>query len=165
MHSYRSGSWSKWDHRFLHLARQVSTWSKDPSTQTGSVIARPDGTVASVGYNGFPRGVTDTFERLGDRPTKYAMVVHAEVNAILTMHGSVDGCTVYVYPWQPCSHCAGALIQAGIKRVVTLVPTDAQVARWGESFKIAQTMFKEAGVTLDLIPHYWLDTAEENLPS
>jgi dCMP deaminase len=26
---------SKWDERYLALAKEVSTWSKDPSTQVG----------------------------------------------------------------------------------------------------------------------------------
>jgi deoxycytidylate deaminase len=30
----------KWDSRFLSLAKYISTWSKDPSTQVGAVIAR-----------------------------------------------------------------------------------------------------------------------------
>jgi deoxycytidylate deaminase len=27
---------SKWDNRFLELARHVAQWSKDPSTRTGA---------------------------------------------------------------------------------------------------------------------------------
>jgi len=29
---------SKWDSRFMDLARLVASWSKDPSTQVGAVI-------------------------------------------------------------------------------------------------------------------------------
>src|SRR4051812_17995840 len=98
--------WNKWHHRFLSLAQHVAGWSKDPSTQTGCVIVRPDRTVASMGYNGFPRRVHDGYHRYNDRPTKYAMVVHAEANAILHAHDDLTGCTAYVYPWPPCSSCA-----------------------------------------------------------
>jgi len=149
--------WDKWHHRFLSLAAQVATWSKDPSTRTGAVIVRPDRTVASLGYNGFPRGVADTNRRLMDRPTKYAFVVHAELNAILAAHGPVEGCTIYVHPWPPCSDCAGAIIQAGIKHVVSVEPTAEQQERWGDSFKHMEAMFREAGVRLDTIPSHWLD--------
>ena len=38
----------KWDNYFLGLARYVSSASKDPSTQTGAVIVRPDRTVSSM---------------------------------------------------------------------------------------------------------------------
>ena len=48
-----------WDMRFAQLAKLVSLWSKDPSTKVGSVIVRPDKTIASVGFNGFPKGVPD----------------------------------------------------------------------------------------------------------
>lgn len=146
--SSRPNRW--WDEFFLGLAEYVGTASKDPSTKTGCVIVRDDRTVASVGYNGFPRGVADTDERLNDRPTKYAMVVHAEPNAILAAGGSVEGCTAYVTPWPPCSGCAALLIQAGIKRIVAPDATDEQKERWGDSFGLASTMLAEAGVELDL---------------
>lgn len=149
--------WNSTHHRFLDLARHVAGWSKDPSTQTGCAIIRPDHTVASVGYNGFPRGVSDGYNRLMDRPTKYAMTVHAEVNAILSSHGRLDGCTLYCYPWPPCSNCAGAIIQAGIIHVVSVEPTEEQRERWGDSFKHMEVMFREAGVRLDTIPSRWLD--------
>jgi dCMP deaminase len=138
----------KWDQRFLDLAALVATWSKDPSTQTGCVIVRPDRTIASVGYNGFPRRVADTKKRLQHRPTKYAMTVHAEVNAILAAHEPLHGCTAYVTPWPPCAPCTGAVIQAGITRVVAPAPTAEQRERWGDSFDISETMFAEAGVRL-----------------
>lgn len=54
---------SKWDERFIELARLVATWSKDPSTKVGAVIVRPYRTVASVGFNGFARGRLKAGER------------------------------------------------------------------------------------------------------
>ena len=47
----------KWDRRFLKIAREGATWSKDPSTQVGAVIVDQDQRVVSLGYNGPPRGV------------------------------------------------------------------------------------------------------------
>ncbi len=149
--------WNKWHHRYLALARHVGGWSKDPSTQTGCVIVRPDRSIASVGYNGFPRGVNDDTDRLYDRPTKYAMVVHAEVNAILAARASVEGCTLYCMPWPPCADCAGAIIQAGIVHVVSIEPTTEQRERWGDSFEHMEVMFREAGVRLDTVPARWMD--------
>lgn len=139
-----------WDARFLALAELVASWSKDPSTQTGCVIVRPDRSLASVGYNGFPRGVEDRPERLADRPTKYALTVHAEANAVIAARAGLDGCTAYVYPWPPCASCAGVLIQAGIRRVVAPPATEEQQARWGESFTAASFMFDEANVALEI---------------
>ena len=32
----------KWDIRYMKLAQEVSTWSKDPSSQIGAVAIAPD---------------------------------------------------------------------------------------------------------------------------
>jgi dCMP deaminase len=139
-----------WDARFVDMAAHVGAWSKDPSTKTGCVIVRRDRTIASVGYNGLPRGVRDDPERLRHRPTKLAMTVHAESNAVLAAHEPLHGSTAYVHPWPPCAGCAALLIQAGILRVVAPAPTRAQRERWQESFDHAATMLTEAGIRLDL---------------
>ncbi len=47
----------KWDQRFINLARLVSSWSKDPRKKVGAVITNPNRSVASLGYNGFARGM------------------------------------------------------------------------------------------------------------
>ena len=137
-----------WDQYFLKLALMVSIRSKDPSTKVGAVIVRPDNSVVAVGYNGFPRGVADTAERLNDRPTKYSLVVHAEMNAILTARESLQGYTLYTVPFMPCDRCFVHVIQAGIKRVVFLKATDDQESRWGEAFKKVRELAVEAGIEL-----------------
>lgn len=132
---------SKWDARYLDLAQHVAGWSRDPSTKVGAVVVRPDKTIASMGFNGFPRGVLDD-ERLNDREVKLRMILHAEQNAILSAHERLAECTVYVWPMPPCSHCAAVLIQAGIKRVVAPSPQ----RRWVESCLLGREMLREAGV-------------------
>jgi dCMP deaminase len=142
-----------WDLRFAQMAKLVSLWSKDPSTKVGSVIVRPDKTIASVGFNGFPRGVPDNPEDYADRAKKLAITKHAEENAILFSRELLDGYTIYIYPLPPCTHCAGDIIQRGIKRVVSIVPT-AQRHRLSDPiycFDLALRMFDQAGVTVDLI--------------
>ena len=138
----------KWDERFLDLSDRIAIWSKDPSTQVGAVIVRSNRTLVSIGSNGFPRGVEDTFERYEDRETKYQMVVHAEINAILTATEELNGCTLYVSPLHPCPQCAAAIIQVGIKRVVSRVNRRED---WKERLAVSQKMFEEAGVQLDVI--------------
>jgi dCMP deaminase len=108
----------KWDTRFLDLAKHVASWSKDPSTQCGTVIVRPDRTIASIGFNGLPRGVEDSPERLLDRDKKLQYIVHAEVNAILTAHEQLTDYAIYVWPFQPCCQCAAAIIQSGLKEFI-----------------------------------------------
>lgn len=140
----------KWDQRFLELAEHIAAWSKDNSTKVGCVIVRPDKTIASVGYNGFPRGVNDDEGRYNDRNLKYMMVKHAEENAIYSSKETLNGFTAYV-THHPCSSCTGSLIQNGIKRIVTKVPTNQFAERFKESFEISKIMLDEAGIELILI--------------
>jgi dCMP deaminase len=137
----------KWDLRFLELADHIALWSKDPRTKVGAVIVDAKKRVVSIGYNGFPRGVDDTPARYEDRPTKHLFVAHAERNALDNAPLMVDGCTIYV-PLLPCNECAKSIIQKGITRVVTYkVKRDGTGFNWDITLK----MFKEAGITLDLI--------------
>jgi dCMP deaminase len=131
---------AKWDKRYLDMAKLVSTWSKDPSTKCGAVIVNNQNEIISVGFNGFPKGVEDTEERLNNRELKYAITLHAERNAILFAKQSLQGCTIYTWPIQCCSECAAMVIQAGIRRHVTT--TDVP-ARWQSSFELANEMFAE----------------------
>ncbi|MFQ5757970.1 MAG: hypothetical protein ACE5H7_17995, partial [Acidiferrobacterales bacterium] len=48
----------------------------------------------------------------------------------------------------PCARCAVLIIQAGIVRVVCDEP-DFDHERWGEQARIADTMFREAGLAVD----------------
>jgi len=134
-----------WNERLVSLAETVAGWSKDPSTKVGAVIARPDNTIASVGYNGFPRGVADDPERYADREEKYALVIHAEVNAIINSREALNGYSVYLtHP--PCSNCAAALINSGIAKVIYKKPGEDLISRWGPSLDRAFNVLDEAGV-------------------
>jgi len=138
---------TKWDSRFLDLARHVSKWSKDPSTQVGAVLVNPDRLVIGLGFNGFPRGVSDDPALYSDRPTKYLRVVHAEVNAVLNATANAKGATAFVtHPC--CAQCMGVLIQAGIKRIVWDAPEAGIAERLRESFAAAELMAAEAGVEI-----------------
>lgn len=139
-----------WDKLGLDLASRIAKESKDPSTQCGAAILRDDNSVASLGFNGFPKGVRDLPERYEHREVKYQMVVHAEVNAILLSREPLRGTTLYC-TLHPCAECAAKIVQVGISRVVAIAPTEAQRARWGVSMDLAKLMFVEAGVTLDIV--------------
>ncbi len=137
---------NSWDEDYLEAAFWwANRRSKDPSTKVGAIIVRPDKTEASKGFNGFPRGVDDAPERYADRGFKYPAVVHAELNALLTAREPLKGYTLYC-TLMPCSTCAGAIIQAGIKRVV--VPDESWPERWAESLQFSADRFAEAGVEL-----------------
>jgi dCMP deaminase len=141
----------KWESRFLDLALFVAEWSKDPSTKVGAVLVRPDRTITAFGFNGFPRGVLDHPERYDDRPTKYAMLVHAELNALLSSRESLEGYTIYVTPLPPCSQCAAAIIQRGIRKVVVAMNKELPTT-WAKKWAMFSTMFREAGIAVCELP-------------
>jgi len=135
--------------RYLSLAKEVATWSKDPSSQVGAVTVGAKKEVLSQGFNGFPRGINDLDERYNNRETKYKFVVHAEMNAIYnaTYSGtSLDGATLYIYGLPICSECAKGIIQVGIKKVV--IEKSKELDNWNESVKFSKEMFNEAGVEM-----------------
>lgn len=129
----------------MRLAATAASMSRDPSTQVGAVIVRPDKTIASTGFNGFPRGVDDSPARYEDRDLKYRLVVHAELNAIVSARTPLDGCVLYA-TLQPCCECAKAIVQAGIAAVVALPPFGDAAERWKTDHAYAALMFREAGV-------------------
>ena len=142
----------KWDRNYLSLAREVSTWSKDPSTQVGAVAVGDKGQVLALGYNGLPRGVEDTEERLNNKELKYKMVVHAELNCIYnaSYNGtSLDGSTIYIYGLPVCNECAKGIIQTGITRVVIQHPVYIP-PNWHASFETTRVMFIEAGINIQV---------------
>lgn len=130
------------------MAKLVSTWSKDPSTKVGSVIVDSDNTVISVGFNGLPRRIQDTDQRLNNRDIKLKMIIHAEINAIITAKRPLNGATIYTYPFMSCSQCAGMIIQSGICRHISYKTNNE---RWKDSFDLALEMFDEARVIVNLL--------------
>jgi len=109
-----------WDEYFMGLAHLSAKRSKDPNTQVGACIVDEDNRVVSIGYNGFPFGVDDdTFPwtKEGDfTDSKYAYVVHAELNAIISSNVNLKNHSLYVTLF-PCNECAKAIIQSGIKTI------------------------------------------------
>jgi len=130
------------------MARLAGSWSKDPSTGTGCVIANGN-KIVSVGFNGYPHGVNDTTS--DSRDVKLDKTIHAEINAILHAGHSLAGCTLYVTPIQPCSLCAAVIIQAGIRRVVTALKPGLDITRWESLSRQGELMFIEAGVRVDTL--------------
>jgi dCMP deaminase len=140
-----------WDLRFLDLARKISTWSKDPSTQVGAIAVR-NKRILATGYNGFPRGVADLPGRLLDREEKLLRIVHAEANIVAqaAQNGiSLDQASIYVWPFLPCSNCCSLLIQSGITKVIA--PHIPIPDRWAHNFNLSKSMFSEAKVELILV--------------
>lgn len=150
---------ARWDMFFLRLCALNAQMSKDPSTKVGSVIVRPDNTVAGMGWNGFPRGADDNPSLYENRELKYSRTVHAEVNAILNSREALHGCTLYSN-FFPCDRCMPAIIQAGITTVITqhsvndensLTPATS-VSRWHAAMTSSRQMAVEVGINVVIYP-------------
>ena len=153
----------KWDVYFLRLAVEAARMSKDPSTQVGAVIIGPDREVRSTGFNGFPRGIADTPERLNDRDTKLKLVVHAEMNALLAAARTgmrLKGCSLYlaatddtgmVWGGPPCTRCTVEIIQVGIGEIVSY-PVKSAPSRWHADLLMARQLIEEAGILYRELP-------------
>lgn len=141
-----------WDDYFMGMAHLSAMRSKDPSTQVGACIVTPSKKVVGLGYNGFPTGINDDdfpWEKHDEYDqSKYAYVVHAELNAILNATTSLQGCSMYVSLF-PCNECAKAIIQSGIKTLIyesdKYADTSAVLA--------SKKMLKAAGVTCIQLDH------------
>ena len=137
-----------WDEYFMNLAEQVALKSKDNKTKLGSVVVGPDHEIRATGYNSFPRGIRDDIAERQDRPAKYQWFEHAERNAIYNAarHGaSLNNCILYC-AWLPCTDCARAIIQVGIKKIIARsfdIPP-----RWVGDMTVSITMLEEAGVEI-----------------
>ena len=138
-----------WPEFFMGVAFFAACRSKDPNTQVGACIASPDNFIISTGYNGMPRNCSDDvlpWDREGDfQNTKYAYVVHAELNAIFNSRGqSLQDSTLYVTEF-PCNDCAKGIIQAGIKKVVYLDNKHPD----SEAGKVAKILFQMAKIEVE----------------
>lgn len=132
--------------------------STDPSTQNGAIIVSKEGEVLCRAGNKFPDGVERTEERL-KRPQdglyggKYLYFSHAENGCICKaakLGKQTDGTTMYC-AWAACAVCARAIIDCGIKRLVTHKLVYHNNPRWLDEMKVSEQMFKEAGVEYILI--------------
>lgn len=142
-----------WDDTFMLLAQLIAQRSKDPRTQTGSVVVDERNVVLGLGYNGFPRNIDQDALPWGAEQdewvySKYPYSVHSERNAIYNANKSVEGgrvfCTLF-----PCNECAKTIIQCGIREVIYM--DDKYI---NEEYSIAaKKMFDLAGVRVrKLIP-------------
>ena len=136
-----------WDEYFMGIAHLSAMRSKDPNTKVGACIVDKNNKILSVGYNGFPIGLSDDKfpwgREGGFKDTKYAYVVHAELNAILNSNTNLRDSICYV-PLFPCNECAKAIIQSGIKKVVYESDKYAE----SDMTLVSKQMLKEAGVEL-----------------
>ena len=138
---------NKWDVRFVRIAREVSEWSKDPSTQVGSIAVK-NRKIIATGYNGFPKGIKDAPRDLHDREMKLKLTVHAEKNMIYNAveHGvKLEGSTVYIWGLPTCEECWKGLVQVGVSRVV-MPDIEFTNDKWKEGCKFAKEYMEDVGI-------------------
>jgi dCMP deaminase len=151
---WKNESTTRWHNRFIEMAKMVSTWSKDPSSQIGAVAINDERRILATGYNGFPKGIADTEERLNDRDQNYPRIIHAEMNALMNAlysGVSLKDATLYVYGLPVCPSCTKCIIQAGIKHVV-IPSVNTDKGNWQEVWEEQSLpMFKESGVQVTIL--------------
>jgi dCMP deaminase len=146
----------KWHTRWLRLAHEVASWSKD-HVQVGAVIFDNNRNPRGFGYNGIPRGLSDVEPTRLQKPLKNWYFEHAERNVIYSCarNGiSCDGCTIAVTHW-PCTDCTRAIIQSGLTCVLVdqacLDPSKDFFQKWQDQIAESQNMLHEAGITTALV--------------
>ncbi len=128
-----------WDEYFSQITRQVAMRSTCMRRHVGAVIVK-DKRILATGYNGAPSGFPHCGETgclreqrqipSGERQ-EICRGLHAEQNAIIqaALHGvSVAGSDIYT-THQPCITCAKMIINAGIRRVLSLECYPDEMAR------------------------------------
>lgn len=117
-----SGQRPSWDDYFLRMALLVATRATCLRRRVGAVLVR-DRRVIATGYNGSVRGDVhcDDVGCLMDNG-HCIRCIHAEINALLQCASSTQhsvGATLYSTDF-PCVHCAKALVQAEVAKVIYL---------------------------------------------
>ena len=82
-------------------------WHED-EVPVGALITANDGTIVSRAHN---------MTRALNNPTAHAEIIAIEEASRLTGNFRLTGCTLFV-TMEPCVMCAGAIIEARIKRLV-----------------------------------------------
>jgi len=102
-----------WDEYALELAWVASKRSEDPYLKVGACILRHDNSVASLGYNGAPKGIEIDWE---DRDERRKRVIHAEINALRYI--KPQECKTIAVTHLPCNDCLKSIASYGIHNVI-----------------------------------------------
>jgi len=143
-----------WDEYFIEIMEAIAKRATCDRGRSGCVIAK-DKRVVSTGYVGSPAHCAHCDEsghemhtvlrEDGTQSRHCIRTAHAEQNAIAQAARSgisTDGATLYC-KMTPCYVCAKMIINAGIKRVVSMKDYHGGTR--------SKEVFKEAGVEFDLL--------------
>ena len=123
-----------WERYGLQLATVAAGRSEDPHVQVGAVVFRADNSVAGIGYNGAPSGITINWE---DRDRRRPWVIHAEVNALRWVTPT-EACGGWIATTHhPCAACLTVIASYGLKR---LVYRDLPAAYYGDVAGVCEAL-------------------------
>jgi dCMP deaminase len=132
--------------RLLGLAIAAAARSPNEIRKVGAVLVTRDRNTEIAGCNSFPPGVRNLPERIvGDN--RFVWLEHAERAAIFeaARRGIATDGGMLVSTYFPCTDCARAIVQVGVKTVATPRPEfDDPV--WGESFRTSAAILAEGAV-------------------
>jgi len=120
------------------------------STQNSALLIDDKDNVILSATNSFPNGIKESEERQDDKPLRLKYSVHAERNVIYLAAKKgikTEGLTM-ICPWATCIDCAQAIIQAGIKKLITHKQALDRSGHWQEEIEFAFNMLREAGVEI-----------------
>src|SRR5690606_35767244 len=103
---------------FIEIAEVIAKKSKDPSTKVGAVIVDEYNRIISTGYNGFIAGNKESYMTF-EKPMKYHLTIHAEMNALLFAKQDLNNKTIYI-THSPCPECLKHILQTRIRNVYYL---------------------------------------------
>lgn len=103
------------DQVFLRMAGELSRLGTCCRLKVGAVLLRPDGGVASAGFNGALPGMPHCTPDTCKPGQRCLHTSHAEENAL----GFCDGHIAVAYvTHEPCLACTRSLVRRGVRRVV-----------------------------------------------
>jgi deoxycytidylate deaminase len=150
------------DSYYLNDARYAAQLSLDPSTRVGAVLVRLTGSIRAC--NRIPQRLARDLSSMS-RNEKYGVVVHAEMAALATAARSgfiTEGSVLYLASYDvstgiywgsaPCCNCTKHLLEAGIRKVVTVKSTFKN-PRWELDTDEAERWLREARVEFKELRH------------
>ena len=137
----------KKDLKYIQVGKLLCDLSDDTKKGVSTLIVKDDN-IISHGVNELPYGAEKTNERC-TKPGKDFWMLHSERNAIykasragISLVGAKMYCTYF-----PCSDCARAIIQSGIKALYSPKP-DFNHHKWGETWVESEKMLRECNVSI-----------------
>ena len=107
------------DSVFLRMAYELSRLGTCCRLKVGCILLRPDGGIASGGYNGALAGMPHCDVDVCGPNQRCLHTSHAEENALSFCYGPVS--IAYVTN-EPCLSCTRSLVRRGVRKIIFLQP-------------------------------------------